>query len=80
LSVREAELGPSSSEAISQWKSSPTKSLAVMLREAEQPGSADDHVPAESLALVTDHVMADWDVSEWWSTETVVDKRKDEAI
>jgi hypothetical protein len=47
---------------------------------AEHSNLATDGIEAESVVAATDHVMAAWDVSDWWNTATVVRKRNNEVI
>lgn len=81
LPDREAEFMPTVAEATSRRTSSSTNFItAVVPNVAEQANSADGSLEAESIAAATDHVMAAWDVSDWWKTAVVVIKRGNEVM
>jgi subtilisin-like proprotein convertase family protein len=81
LPDREAEFMPTVAEATSRRTSSSTNFItAVVQNVAEQANSADGSLEAESIAAATDHVMAAWDVSDWWNTAVVVNKRDNEVM
>jgi hypothetical protein len=42
--------------------------------------SSQEITEAESLAAVTDQVMAAWDISEWWNAAPISSNHKNEAI
>ena len=81
LPDREAEFLPTVAEATSRRTSSSTNFItAVVQNVAEQANSADGRLEAESIAAATDHVMAAWDVSDWWNTAVIVNKRDNEVM
>ena len=81
LPARETEFVPTRAEATIPGNSSSTKSInAVIQNVAEEANSAADSIEAESFAAAADHVMAAWDVSDWWNTGAIIDKRNNEVL
>jgi hypothetical protein len=52
----------------------------VIQNVAEEANSAADVIEAETIAAATDHVMAAWDVSDWWNTAAIVSEQNNEVI
>ena len=81
LSVRQVESVPSGAESTVRENSSSTKFItAVIQNVAEEANSAADVIEAETIAAATDHVMAAWDVSDWWNTTVIVNEQNNEVI
>jgi subtilisin-like proprotein convertase family protein len=81
LSVRQIESVPSGAESTVRENSSSTKFItAVIQNVAEEANSAADVIEAETIAAATDHVMAAWDVSDWWNTTVIVNEQNNEVI
>lgn len=81
LPVRETETVPSGAESTVRKNSSSTKFItAVIQNVAEEANSAADSIEAKTIAAATDHVMAAWDVSDWWKTAVIVDELNNEVI
>jgi len=81
LPVRQVESVPSGAESTVRENSSSTKFItAVIQNVAEEANSAADVIEAETIAAATDHVMAAWDVSDWWNTAAIVSEQNNEVI
>lgn len=81
LPVRETDSTSSGAETTTRRVASPMEFVtAVIEHGAEHSNLATDGIEAESVVAATDHVMAAWDVSDWWNTATVVRKRNNEVI
>jgi subtilisin-like proprotein convertase family protein len=81
LSVRQIKSVPSGAESTVRENSSSTKFItAVIQNVAEEANSAADVIEAETIAAATDHVMAAWDVSDWWNTTVIVNEQNNEVI
>lgn len=80
LPVSEEEFSPSGSQSQLRRISFPARSVMAGIDEAAKQAASEDHFEAESLAAATDHVMAAWDVSDWWNTAKLVNKLNSDAI
>ena len=81
LSVRQVESVPSGAESTVRENSSSTKFVTAVIQNVdEEANSAADVIEAETIAAATDHVMAAWDVSDWWNTNVIVNEQNNEVI
>jgi hypothetical protein len=81
LPTQAAELATSQAEiALGSRSSSKTSLVAGTSTYVEQMNSSQEITEAESLAAVTDQVMAAWDISEWWNAAPISSNHKNEAI
>ncbi len=81
LSAPDAELATSHAEITVRSDSSSNRSYrTVTPTSAEQMTSTQEISEAESLAAVTDQVMASWDISEWWNAAPIISSPKNETI
>jgi subtilisin-like proprotein convertase family protein len=81
LPTQAAELATSQAEiALGSRSSSKTSLVAGTSTYVEQMSSSQEITEAESLAAVTDQVMAAWDISEWWNAAPISSNHKNEAI
>ena len=81
LPVHDAESVPSLAEVTVRKSSSSSKFVtAVVQHVAEEEKSAAEGLETESFTAATDHVMAAWDVSDWWNHAANLSKLSKEVI